>query len=217
MDIKVYTVKLDTPPWLRRIIVYLAIPAAAILSVSAIVYADVALPHTFHEGDTLSASTMNENFVALQDAIAELEGRANRQVVLGELQTVAGKRTNSSPGPFDLGTPSVAFAPPRSARYRVYGDVLLAGPGGCNWYARIVASEGAPTILHQQTVSAGLSDPTLDAQRMQRVELLVELEADIHYTFTVEASAGTCDFISIRSDLLVAAGGSGTRLVAEEL
>ena len=73
VEIKVYTIKLDTPPWLRRAIVYLGIPAAAIFGVSALVYADVEMPHSFANGEVLHADAMNENFEALRDGINALE------------------------------------------------------------------------------------------------------------------------------------------------
>jgi len=37
--------------------------------VSALVWADVTLPHTFQAGETLSAADLNANFEALRDAV----------------------------------------------------------------------------------------------------------------------------------------------------
>jgi formylglycine-generating enzyme required for sulfatase activity len=68
MHIKV-DIDLEVPRWARALAVYAGVPAAVILGVSTLVWADVTLPHTFQGGETLTAANLNASFEALRDAI----------------------------------------------------------------------------------------------------------------------------------------------------
>jgi hypothetical protein len=73
MEIKVYTISIEPPRWLRRW-VWQGAPATCLLvATSAVVQADtVILPHQFQDGEFLSAASMNADFAALQDGINHL-------------------------------------------------------------------------------------------------------------------------------------------------
>jgi hypothetical protein len=69
MQIKVYVIDVRVPRWARRAAIYGGVPAAVMLGASALVWADVTLPHTFTAGETLTAANLNASFEALRDAI----------------------------------------------------------------------------------------------------------------------------------------------------
>jgi len=69
MRIKVYTIELKLPRWLKRTLAAGA-AAAALAGVGAVVRAaSVPSLTVFNPGDTLSAASINANFKALQDAV----------------------------------------------------------------------------------------------------------------------------------------------------
>jgi microcystin-dependent protein len=72
MRIKVYSVDVQLPRWLKRTAIFAGIPAAVLLGFLHYLRADVAVPNTFSDGDTLSATKMNANFSALQTGINTL-------------------------------------------------------------------------------------------------------------------------------------------------
>lgn len=74
MQIKVYTIDVRFPRWLKRALVFGAIPAAVLLGTVHYLRADVTVPNAFADGDTLSAARLNENFTALQTAMNSLAG-----------------------------------------------------------------------------------------------------------------------------------------------
>lgn len=69
MKIKVYMLDVQFPRWLKRMGIFGGIPVAILLGLVHYLRADVAVPNTFADGDTLSAVKMNANFKTLQDAI----------------------------------------------------------------------------------------------------------------------------------------------------
>jgi hypothetical protein len=71
VQIKVYVIDVKVPRWARSLAIYGGIPAALMLGLSAVVRADVTLPHTFVANETLTAASLNANFQALRDAINE--------------------------------------------------------------------------------------------------------------------------------------------------
>lgn len=73
MEIKVYSIQLDIPARAKRVFIRFGIPALLFIGMIGVVRADaVTIPNTFSNGDTLSASQMNANFVALADAVEKV-------------------------------------------------------------------------------------------------------------------------------------------------
>jgi microcystin-dependent protein len=72
MQVKVYTIDVRFPRWLKRAIVFSAIPTAVLLGAVHYLRADATVPNTFADGDTLSAAKMNASFNALQSGINTL-------------------------------------------------------------------------------------------------------------------------------------------------
>lgn len=70
MKLKVYVLELGIPATVKRRALLIGIPAL-LLGVSAIAIAEV--PHSFADGDTLSAAMMNENFNKLDERLAKSE------------------------------------------------------------------------------------------------------------------------------------------------
>jgi microcystin-dependent protein len=76
MQIKVYTIDVHFPRWLKRALVFGAIPAAVLLGTVHYLRADVTVPNIFSNGDTLSASRLNANFDALKTGIDAVATKA---------------------------------------------------------------------------------------------------------------------------------------------
>jgi microcystin-dependent protein len=74
MQIKVYAMDVKLPRWFMRALLFGAIPAAVLLGAVHYLRADVSVPNTYSDGDTLSAAKMNANFAALQGGINALAG-----------------------------------------------------------------------------------------------------------------------------------------------
>jgi len=72
MQMKVYTIDIQLPRWLKRASVFGIVPAAALLGVVHYLRADVTVPNSFSDGDTLSAKKVNDNFNALSTGINTL-------------------------------------------------------------------------------------------------------------------------------------------------
>jgi hypothetical protein len=75
MQIKVYTIELKFPRWLKRVLVYAGIPAVVLLGVGVVVRAQSTLPvsvQSFGQTETLSATKMNTNFDNLVSGINSL-------------------------------------------------------------------------------------------------------------------------------------------------
>jgi microcystin-dependent protein len=72
MQIKVYTIDVRFPPWLKRALVFGAIPAAVLLGTVHYLRADVTVPNTFADGETLSAAKMNANFNSMKTGLDAL-------------------------------------------------------------------------------------------------------------------------------------------------
>ncbi len=75
MKVETRIIQLHPPRWVERLIVYGGVPTVTLLGLSAVVYAAVAVPNVFRDGDTLSAAAMNANFTALRDAIDSLSAQ----------------------------------------------------------------------------------------------------------------------------------------------
>lgn len=75
MKIKVYTVDVQLPRWLKRPLALSAITAvAAIAVVAAVRAAPASVPNTFVDGEALSAAKMNANFTALTSQLDATNG-----------------------------------------------------------------------------------------------------------------------------------------------
>ena len=72
MEIKVYSIKLSPPRWLRNAIVYVALPLGALMGGALVVRAGVALA-TFSPNTPLKSADVNTNFANLAAAIAQLQ------------------------------------------------------------------------------------------------------------------------------------------------
>lgn len=75
MKIRVYTIDVRIPRWLKRVVVFGAIPAGVLLGAVHYLRADVTLPHSFSNNDILSAQQMNDNLDALKTGINSLAAR----------------------------------------------------------------------------------------------------------------------------------------------
>jgi hypothetical protein len=74
MQIKVYTIDVKLPRWLKRAVLFGAIPAAVMLGAVHYLRADVTVRHSFTNGQLLSASDINDNFSDLQSGLNSLAG-----------------------------------------------------------------------------------------------------------------------------------------------
>jgi hypothetical protein len=72
MEIKVYTVKLNPPHWLRNVIVYGLLPAGVLLGGALAVHAAVSIT-TFQPNTAISSDAVNKNFAALKAAVENLQ------------------------------------------------------------------------------------------------------------------------------------------------
>jgi microcystin-dependent protein len=81
MKINVYTIDIQLPRWLKRAIIFGAIPATVLLGTVHYLRADVAIPNTFADGDTLSAAKVNANFAVLQGGINTLASTVSSTTV----------------------------------------------------------------------------------------------------------------------------------------
>jgi hypothetical protein len=72
MQIKVYTIDVRLPRWLKRTCVFGALPAVVVLGLTHYLRADVPIPNSFNNGDTLSAQKLNDNFTAVATGINAL-------------------------------------------------------------------------------------------------------------------------------------------------
>lgn len=88
MKVKVYTVEFQTPCWVKRVLAFVLLPAAVVMAIHAGVRAaGVPTLVTFKAGDTLSSSSINANFKALQDAINAPLSVSPSQITAGALPT----------------------------------------------------------------------------------------------------------------------------------
>jgi hypothetical protein len=71
MEIKVYTIELDAPRWVKRAIVLGVLPVGALLGAALVARAGVSLT-TFTPNTKISAKEVNDNFTALGNAVAGL-------------------------------------------------------------------------------------------------------------------------------------------------
>jgi hypothetical protein len=71
MQLKVYTIELNPPSWLRKVLVYVGLPVGVLLGSAMAVRAGVTLT-TFTAGSAIKAADVNANFAALQGAIPQL-------------------------------------------------------------------------------------------------------------------------------------------------
>jgi len=89
MKIKVYVIDVKMPRWIRRALVFGAVPAV-ILGLGALVYAAVAVP-TFTDGAVLTAAPLNQLGQAINDLQAQINSLngsfASANTNLGNLQT----------------------------------------------------------------------------------------------------------------------------------
>lgn len=97
MQIKVYAIDVHAPRWLKRAVIFGAIPAAVLLGTIHYLRADVAVPNSFSDGETLSALKLNANFNALKDGInslgatvTTLQATVNQAVPAGTVVAFAG-------------------------------------------------------------------------------------------------------------------------------
>jgi microcystin-dependent protein len=97
MKVKVYAIDVQIPRWLRRAVVFGAVPAAVLLGAVHYLRADVAVPNTFADNDTLSATRMNANFATLQSGmnalaatVTTLQGSLSNAVPPGTVVAYAG-------------------------------------------------------------------------------------------------------------------------------
>jgi hypothetical protein len=81
MQIKVYVIDVRVPRWARRVAIYAGVPAAVMLGLSALVWADV--PHSWQAGETLRAADLNVNFTALDQRTTTLESGLTARLATG--------------------------------------------------------------------------------------------------------------------------------------
>jgi microcystin-dependent protein len=81
MQVKVYTIDVQLPRWLKRAIVFGAIPAAVLLGAVHYLRADVTVPNIFSNGDVLSAEKINANFSTLAATVTTLQGTVSSNAV----------------------------------------------------------------------------------------------------------------------------------------
>ncbi|HEY4158387.1 MAG TPA: hypothetical protein VGM29_09825 [Polyangiaceae bacterium] len=72
MEIKIYTLKLSPPRWLRNTLVYAVLPVGALLGAAVTVRAAVTLT-TFTSNTPIKAADVNANFTNLNTAITALQ------------------------------------------------------------------------------------------------------------------------------------------------
>jgi hypothetical protein len=72
MEIKVYTIGVNPPRWVRNLIVYVALPVGVLVGAAVVVRALGPL-NSFVAGDKISAQAVNDNFNALNDAVTQLQ------------------------------------------------------------------------------------------------------------------------------------------------
>jgi hypothetical protein len=109
MKIKVYTIDVRAPQWLKRSAAFVILPVVVVLGVAAGVRAaTVPTLVTFNPGDTLSAANINANFKALQDAVNAPLSVAPSQITAGALPS------------------GVTLAPPQIAAGTLPSGVTLA-------------------------------------------------------------------------------------------
>ena len=72
MQIRIYTIDVPFPRWLKRACVFGVFPAVILLGLTHYLRADVTLPNTFKDGDTLSAKSINDNFATVATGINTL-------------------------------------------------------------------------------------------------------------------------------------------------
>jgi microcystin-dependent protein len=77
MEIKVYTVSLAPPRWLRRLLVYVALPIGVVVGAATAVHAGVTMI-PFSTGTKISSLDVNSNFKALGDAVNALQGQVGQ-------------------------------------------------------------------------------------------------------------------------------------------
>jgi hypothetical protein len=101
VQIKVYTIDVKGPRWLVRALIFGAIPAMVLLGTLHYLRADVNVPNSFADDDTLSAKKMNDNLTTLEAGInslsatvTALQGVVNQMVPAG---TLAASFTSSPP------------------------------------------------------------------------------------------------------------------------
>ncbi|HEX7598883.1 MAG TPA: hypothetical protein VF518_11755 [Polyangia bacterium] len=76
MQIKVYTIDLKLPRWLKRTMVLVVLPAILLVGIGAAVRAAVTFPvtvSTFAGGETLSSTKLNTNFGTLKDGLNQVQ------------------------------------------------------------------------------------------------------------------------------------------------
>jgi hypothetical protein len=76
MEIRVYTIKLNPPRWLRNVIVYAVMPIGALVGATAVVRAAITLT-PFTTGMPIKAAEVNTNFTTLGDAVTALQAQVS--------------------------------------------------------------------------------------------------------------------------------------------
>lgn len=95
MKVKVYVIDLEIPPRVKRWVLRIGIPVAALLLMSVIAYAS--LPKTWSTGDPLTAADLNGNFAAL-DKKARFVGSTDAGVSYSVgFTTYCGSTTQTTP------------------------------------------------------------------------------------------------------------------------
>jgi len=72
MEIRIYTIKLNPPQWVRNVILYALLPAGALFGGALAVRAGVTLT-TFAPNTPIRSADVNQNFSRLNNAIAALQ------------------------------------------------------------------------------------------------------------------------------------------------
>jgi hypothetical protein len=94
MKIKVYTIDIQFNRWLKRAVRYGVIPIVFLLGLAHLLRADVQIPHSFSNGQVVSAAQMNDNFVALQTGINSLGSTVT--TLQGTVTALQGTQANAA-------------------------------------------------------------------------------------------------------------------------
>ncbi|HEY4158689.1 MAG TPA: hypothetical protein VGM29_11355 [Polyangiaceae bacterium] len=97
MEIRIYSIKLSPPRWLRHALVYAVLPAGVLLGATTAVRAAVNLTK-FTAGTPIAADDVNANFKTLGDAVSALQTTTPSEWVTYDPKIVAPDATTAIDG-----------------------------------------------------------------------------------------------------------------------